>query len=241
MKFIITIICFTSIGYGALAQQQLALGDDVSYAVIKDTDGYVNVRNKPNNKASIIGKIHNYSIFNCEHNSSDWWKIIQTYENDRSTWLEGYINKSRVELLTRWKTIKSRNVYNDSCSFKTDSLIVIIKNATFKPQKHRLSFHPTQHYLSKIDGKRFWGTDGEVPRKKIISVKIAKNGVPIIIPSGAFNDLYEPTLKTLSVCKGFDNTFYILMVNSDGAGSYTIIWIIKENKYYSRYIDTSND
>jgi hypothetical protein len=231
MKFIITIICFISIGHNSLAQQQLAPGDGASYAVIKDTDRYVNIRDKPNNKASIIGKIYRYSVFICEPFSSSWWTI-------RSQ--AGYINERHIELLTKWQTIKSRNVYNDSCRFKTDSLIVAIKKASFNPKNHKLSYK-NQEGLSLIDGKRFWGADGNLPKVKITSLKITKNGESLIIPGKAFNDLYEPNLKTLSICTGFDNTSYILMVNSDGAGGYTVIWIIKDNKYYSRYIDTIGD
>jgi hypothetical protein len=240
MKFIIIISFFISIGYNSLAQQQLALGDNASYAIIKDTDGYVNVRDKPDNRASIIGKISRYSIFNCEISNSNWWKIFQSFENEKSYWLEGYINKSRIELLNKWQTVKSKNVYNDSCRFKADSLIITIKKASFNPKKHKLSYKDHEG-LTLIDRKRFWGADGNLPRVKLTSLKIKKNGESLIIPDKAFNDLYEPNLNTLSICRDSGNIDYILMVNSDGAGSYTIIWIIKDNKYYGRYIDTSND
>jgi len=240
MKVIIAIICFISIGYNALAQQHIALGDDASYAVIKDPDGYVNVRNNPGSKTRVIGKIYRYNIFNCEPNSSTWWKILQVYKNEKPDWFEGYINKSHIELLTKWQTIKSRNIYKDSCRIKVDSMTVTIKKAPFNPKKHKLSYKDHEG-LTLIDGKRFWGTDTDLPRVKITSLKINKNGELLIIPNKAFNDLYEPNLRTLSVCTDSDNTHYILMVNSDGAGSYAIIWIIKNNKYYGRYIDTSND
>ena len=63
----------------------------------------------------------------------------------------------------------------------------------------------------------------------------------IDIPKDAYKDLYEPSLRTLSIFSGADSTFYVRMDNSDGAGAYTIIWVIKDNKYLGRYIDTSND
>ena len=230
------LLCFN---YRVIAQQQFTINDEGYYAIIKDTDEYVNIRSKPNNKGSIIGKIYYYSVFNCEPNYSNWWKILQSYENDQSYWLEGYVNKSRVELLTKWQKIGSKNIYYDSCRYKTNSLTITIKRATFKPKKHKLLYDCTQPYLSKIDGKHFWGADGDLPKKLISSIKVTKNGIDIMIPKDAFSDLYEPNFQTLSICKGSENTFYIKMDNSDGAGGYTIIWIISDGKYYGRYIDTS--
>ena len=97
----------------------------------------------------------------------------------------------------------------------------------------------TASYLEKIDGKRFWGTDGEIPRTIISSVKLLNKGLPIDIPKNAFQDLYEPSLRTLSICFDGINTFYVRMDNSDGAGAYTVIWVFKNGKYIGRYIDDS--
>lgn len=239
MKTIIAFIFLLSLRFSAYAQTEFILSDDLTYAVIKDSDGFVNIRKAPNTSSPIVGKIYKYNIFGCETNKTNWWKVLQVQNDNhhKSNWLEGYIHKSRVSLLSGWKKINKKNVHKDSCVFKNDSLKVAVKKATFNSRKHKLSYNKTE--LSLIDGKVFWGTDGEVPKEVITSLKIIKNGQLIFIPTNAFNDLYEPRLETLSICHGPKNTTYISMSDSDGAGAYTIIWIFKDDKYYTRYIDDS--
>jgi hypothetical protein len=217
-------------------QQQFQFDDDLVYAVIKDPQGYVNIRQAPSVNASVVSKIHNYTVFSCESNKTSWWKIlyIQNDSHNKSYWVEGYIHKSRVLILSNWKA-----------PGKKDSLSVIVKQALFEPKKHQLFYSKEnsneniRSELIKIDGKFFWGTDGEIPKEVISHVEVTIKGNEISIPKNAFNDLYEPHLKNINICHGPDNTIYISMSNSDGAGAYTIIWIIKDNKYYGRYIDDS--
>ena len=213
--------------------QSFILSDDYTYATVKDSDGYVNLRESPNNKAKIIGKIYNYQVFNCEQTGTNWWKVEQIKEDG---WLDGYIYKDRVVLLN-WQEIKKKNQYSDSSIFKKDSIRIVVKRKPFQPKRHKLTYE--QHWLAKIDGKRFWGTDGPMPKKTISSVKIIKNENILLLPPAAFGDLYEPNLAKISIYCGPENTLYIRMDNSDGAGAYTRIWVFKCNKYMGRYIDTS--
>lgn len=117
-------------------------------------------------------------------------------------------------------------------------MVVIVKKAAFNSKKHKLTGKPGS--ISSIDGKPFWGTDGPIPKQIITSVKIIISGKSILIPINAYNDLYEPNLSTLQIYIGKDNTIYVEMDNSDGAGAYSIIWIIKNNQYFKRYIDNSD-
>jgi hypothetical protein len=248
MKPILIFLSLLLLSGVANAQQQFqSIDDDLVYAVIKDTDGYVNVRHDPSVNAPILGKIYNYSVFNCEPNGTNWWKVLQMGTENGSSLLEGYIYKDKVSLLKNWKTVIIKKGFADSAVFKNDSLTIIVKKRVFRFKQHKLFYHKgnpnenTASYLEKIDGKRFWGTDGEIPRNVISSIKLIDNRAPIVIPEEAFKDLYEPNLQTLSFCSDAQNIFYVRMNNSDGAGAYTIIWVIKDNKYLKRYIDTSND
>ncbi|HWD89458.1 MAG TPA: hypothetical protein VG367_15105 [Mucilaginibacter sp.] len=241
MKNIIFFLSFCCIGHVSKALQEFT-SDNIEYAVIKDTDGFVNIRKEPNNTAAILGKVYKYNIFSCEPNGTNWWKVLQVDNHNKSNWLQGYIYKDRATLLKRWDVIKSRNALLDSGIFKTDSLVVVIKRKNFNPQKHKLTYqtnYPDE--LVKIDGKLYWGTDGAIPKKVISSVKIIKSNTVIQLPQTAFDDLYEPNFDSISVCRGPENTFYVLMLNSDGAGGYYIIWILKDNKYINRYIDDGEE
>lgn len=238
MKNLILFILFIGISVKTIAQSASKTDIEESYAVIHDPDGFVNVRQEKSAKSPIQGKIYNDDIFTCFPDNSDWWKIVQldNGKTDNSNLLEGYIHKNRIVLLSHWKPLNKKDMhYKDSSVFKNDSLNVVVKKALFNARKHKLK--GKSNFVSTIDGKAFWGTDGEIPKQAISSVRVNINGVPVFIPKDAFNDLYEPNLENLSIGFGSQGTIYILMLNSDGAGSYTVIWTIKNNKYQKRYID----
>ena len=209
--------------------QKWDMGDNGVYAVVNDNDGFTNVRAAPNAKASIIGKIYSYQVFTCEANKTNWWPIlyVESDSTGKADWLEGFIYKTKVSFLPKWKPVNA----------KSGEIKVDLQTSAYTNKKHKFQKTKDGSYL--IDGRQFWGTDGEHPKTAITSVKITVNNIEIVLPSNTYNDLYEPNLKTLSYTRGPGNTVYIRMDNSDGAGAYTIIWIIKDNKYYGRYIDDS--
>jgi len=64
--------------------------------VIKDKDGFVNIRLEKSSKSQIIGKILENEYFNFfEDNKSNWWAI------ESKMGLIGYVHKSRISLVKR--------------------------------------------------------------------------------------------------------------------------------------------
>ena len=231
MKKFITFISFLLFTCVAFAQDNAIPDPEKSnYAIIKDDDGFVNVRKEPNIAAPIVGKIYKYDLFLCESNNVNWWKVERILHNKKNQdyLLDGYVYKTKISVLPNWKSINK----------KSWEIKVRVNTSSYLSRKHKFFKIDNDTYL--IDGKRFWGTDGEIPKTGISSVHISIDNIPVILPVNAYNDLYEPHLETLSFTHGPGNTIYISMNNSDGAGGYTIIWIIKDNKYYDRYIDDSN-
>jgi hypothetical protein len=229
MKPILLFILLFGFKEFGFAQNEFRMGDDGVYAVINDKDGFTNVHTSPNVNSPITGKIDSYHVFTCEVNKTNWWKVLYIARDNssKSNWIEGYIYKTKVSLLPEWKPING----------KTKQIRVRVNTSSYFSRNHKFLKIDNDTYL--IDGKRFWGTDGEIPKICISVVSISINNIPVILPVNAYDDLYEPRLETLSYTYGPGNTIYISMNNSDGAGGYTIIWIIKDNKYYARYIDDS--
>jgi hypothetical protein len=213
-----------------------------SYGVINDKDGFVNVRKSPGVNSPIVGKIYTDQLFGYDYEKqegSSWVQIIQ-----QNSGLEGYISRNKISPLSKFKSIGKIKLYKDSCIASNDSISVIIKSSSFKKQQHKLQYNrPGKNesaFLLKIDGKEFWGADGDAPKREISLIKIIKNGLPVDIPKSAYNDLYEPNFSSYSINIYINsNTIYIKMANSDGAGGYTVIWVIKDNKFYKRYIDNA--
>ncbi len=229
MKPILLFILLFGFKQFGFAQKEFSMDDDGVYAVINDKDGFTNVHSYPNVNSPITGKIDSYHVFTCEVNKTNWWKVLYIARDNsgKSNWIEGYIYKTKVSLLPDWKTING----------KTGKIKVRVNTSSYLSKKHKFLKIDNDTYL--IDRKRFWGTDGENPKIAISSIQISLDNTPIVLSANAYNDLFEPRLKTLSYTYGPGNTIYIRMDNSDGAGAYTIIWIIKDNKYYGRYIDDS--
>ena len=217
------------------------------FAVIKDKDGFVNVRKGKSSNSPTVGKLYSLNIFTCKPDQSDWWQIWYAPNAETGTpgYIEGFVHKSRISVLNNHVSVNPKNVYTDSCVFNANGLIVVIKKQAFHAKNQKLQYSKVQpnentgRVLQKINGKHFWGTDGTMPKEVITGIRVVKNKEPIFIPRNAFDDLYQPNFKTLSVYFGPDNTMYIFMQNSDGAGAYAIFWIIKNNKFYKRYIDNS--
>ena len=82
---------------------------------------------------------------------------------------------------------------------------------------------------------QIFGTDGNIPKREYKSIQIEINNVKIELPNIALKNLYEPSLYNSKA--SYDekkDILYILLSNSDGAGSYEIIWIIEKKKYKNR-------
>lgn len=67
-------------------------------ARIKDSDGYTNIRNGKGNEFPVIATLARDELFYCDQTNSDWLKIIALkWQNGKQ--IEGYIHKSRVQLI----------------------------------------------------------------------------------------------------------------------------------------------
>ena len=207
-------------------------------AIINDKDGFVNVRKEPNSKSEIIGKLYNKDIFSYDSESetnSKWIKVYKQQTNNDL--LEGYVYENRIYRISKFPSLNIKKQDINICSLRNDSISVIVQSSKFNPKKHRSSINSDHSF---IDGKPFWGTDETIPHLRINFVEVTIKDKKIDIPKNAFDDLYEPNYRNFDVYLGTNGVIYIEMDNSDGAGAYTIIWIIKDGKYFDRYIDNLN-
>lgn len=231
MRVIILAVAFSCICIYSNAQD---------YAIIKDKDGFVNVRKEPNAKSEIIGKLYIDDIFSYDPESESvaWIQIYKEDIKNENEFINGYIDKTRLFPLSKFKSLNRIHLGLRSASVSNDSISITIKSSAFKAQSHKLRYRTGE--LLSIDGKHIWGTDGNVPKVKITDVNVSLNNTPIIIPKREFDDLYEPNFKMFRAYLSKNGTIYIEIDNSDGAGAYTIIWVIKDHNYLKRYIDNGN-
>ena len=114
----------------------------------------------------------------------------------------------------------------------------------FDPDKHKLTLSAIGG-ICLIDNKIFWGTDETVPLEEIKKFEVYFNHQKIGMPVGEFRDVFNPTLgfpgNILSLHAKMDKKgeyFIIVLFGSDGAGSYSAVWIFRNGKYLRRVVES---
>lgn len=120
-----------------------------------------------------------------------------------------------------------------------DTTKIVIKTSPFVKEGRELKFDTSHEFLKKIDGKEIYGTDGNIPSKQISEFFIVNDGNRVDINKLFYSDLFEPTLE----CYNENDDLYcytvgylndegeiiLTMQNSDGAGSYMVIFLFDKN------------
>lgn len=136
---------------------------------------------------------------------------------------------------------------NKSIELYNQKVKIVIETSDFKKENRNLKFDVGEKFLQKIDEKKIYGTDGNIPQKEISDFYILVNRKRIEIPKDYYNDLFEPTIECLNdndnlycYTVGYlteKNELIITMQNSDGAGSYMVIFFFdKEYNLTDRII-----
>jgi hypothetical protein len=211
-------------------------------AVIKDSDGFTNVRESKSASSKIVGKLNADDIFlyDSDNEEEQWVGVYLDISGKR--YLQGYIHKSRLQPLDKLEKLTTnrdkRDKKQNELTLQNDSIEVIIKTANFNAKEHRIA-KGKQGYVSTIDGKVPKGVDGNLPNIELRSIAVTINGKPLAIPTNAYNDLYEPSISSFNVYSDKKGTIFLYMpYNSDGAGGYSVAWMFKNGRYVKRYVDS---
>ncbi|MVO08234.1 hypothetical protein GOQ30_03525 [Flavobacterium sp. TP390] len=213
----------------------LCHSQDFEFAIIKDTDGYVNVRSSKEISNNIIDKVTNGTVVSHFGPEGNWVDI--TYNKNNQTF-NGYVYYNRVVNLSSLPSIPQRIIDNDRIILSKGTLSIELTTSPFVKSNHSYTYYkdnPSQ--IEKIDGKESFGTDGNLPKLAYKSISITIDGVTTKVPYNGISNLYEPNLTTTRVYHDETNqSLYIETMNSDGAGSYALVWVIEKGIYKDRFI-----
>ena len=205
-----------------------------AFAVINDKDGYVNVRKEKSVHSKVLKKLDNNTLI-----------FVFVYDKaDDGNWIhpdyEGYIYNDRVKWIHNFPQIAKGIAKGNTIVFEGKEIQVVLSTEKFDKSKHSFKYHKEyRDVIEKIDGKLFWGTDGNMPKREYKSIEVKIRGKQVSIPQSAYNDLYESYLYTEfnSVHYDKDNDIlYIVANNGDGAGSYMVCWQIEKGVYKGRKV-----
>ena len=205
-----------------------------AFAVINDKDGYVNVRKEKSVHSKVLKKLDNNTlIFVLEYDKDYYGNWI--YADN-----EGYIYNDRVKWIHNFPQIAKGIAKGNTIVFEGKEIQVALSTEKFDKNKHSFKYHKEyRDVIEKIDGKPFWGTDGNMPKREYKSIEVKIRGKQVSIPQSAYNDLYESYLYTEfnSVHYDKDNDIlYIVANNGDGAGAYMVCWQIEKGVYKGRKV-----
>ena len=225
MKFFVVLLLLIS---------DIVFAQEEAFAVINDKDGYVNVRKEKSVHSKVLKKLDNNTlIFVLEYDKAQEGNWI--YADN-----EGYIYNDRVKWIHNFPQIARGIAKGNTIVFEGKEIQVILSTEKFDKSKHSFKYHKEyRDVIEKIDGKLFWGTDGNMPKREYKSIEVKIRGKQVPIPKSAYNDLYESSLyiEFNSVHYDKDNDIlYIVANNGDGAGSYMVCWQIEKGVYKGRKV-----
>lgn len=203
------------------------------FAIVNDTDGFVNVRSSPKIENNISDKLDNGFIIYLFESQGNWIKV--DYKKSGKD-LHGYIYKDKIKYITDFKNIPLKSNLNGKAILIDENVKVEITETKFNKTKHVLKFlKGNSGILETINNLRILGTDGEIPKREYKSIDLEIKNIKTEIPNNALQNLYEPTLEnTEANYDEINDILYIQSSNSDGAGGYEVLWIIEKNKFKNR-------
>ena len=223
-----------------LTTNAFAQGPFGDYAVVKDKDGYVNIRAKESVKSKIVGTLPNntlvYALFDTTED--------ETGEEIFFNWIavdKGYVHKSRLKMIGEFPSIGKGKEQGNSITIAGKGISVTISTQKFDKTKHKITKKKHKYYEELIiDGKSAQGTDTSfIPENHYKSIIVTINGKNVSIPKSAYDDLYEVAMYTENNAVYYDkeeDTIYIIAHNGSGAYAYEVCWQIVKGEYKTRII-----
>ena len=222
-------ILFLLLSTNAFAQTPL--GD---YAVVKDKDGYVNIRAKENVKSKIVGTLPNntlvYGFFDKEFNPTNWIEVDK-----------GYVHQSRLKKIFDFRAIEGK-VQGNSIVFDDKDVKVTITKQKFDKTKHKITKKGQGSYEQLIiDGKEIiYGESGSLTQDHYKSITVTMKGKNVPIPKSAYDDLhgilYDRYLNRFIYYDEEAEALYIYAVNGEAGLAYQVCWQIVKGEYITRII-----
>ena len=203
------------------------------FAIVADKDGFSNIRDSAGLGGKVVDTLHNGHFVYCFGTKENWINIDYT---KRKQELNAYVYHDRVKCVSDYEKIPTLSKYDSV--FVKDSIKITISTQPFVRSKYHLTyFKDSPKYIQFINGKQYWGRDGEMPTTEYRSIRIILGNKEIVLPKAATDNLYEPSIGTAQVNYDRKNDIlYIQSSNSDGAGSYKVIWRVEKGIYTDRYI-----
>jgi hypothetical protein len=220
----ITALFFLLISNSILAQ----------FGIINDSDGYANVRRTAKKEDNINGKLYNGDVVYVFESEGNWSSV--DFYNDKKE-LSGYIYSDRVKQISDYKQIPIKTDDGNRIVLQSKEIKITLIETAVNMKNYKAEYVDDTQLIKSLNGKPVFGKDGGAPETEYQSITIEFGKQKITLPKEALVNLFEPSLKNSEAHYDSEkDILYLQSMNSDGAGSYYVIWTIENQKYKGRNI-----
>lgn len=204
------------------------------FARIEDKDGFVNIHSKPNVGSLVLEKAYEADVLWCFEREGEWYPMDL---ERKGKVVSGYIHNSRVKFIDTLDPVPVKEIQSNKLVFQNENINVEIITKPFVKSAHTIKYSQVNktEVITKIDNKPIWGTDGNVAKVAYSQINIKVGNKQVVLPQKEIENVYEPNFNFTKV--NYDkqsDRLYISSLNSDGAGGYAVLWMIKDGKYINR-------
>jgi hypothetical protein len=210
--------------------------------VVKDADGYCNIRQSADIGSQIIDTLHKERLVYVlpDQENSEWFQVdyIKSNRKPQDQICSGFILRSRVVLLSSLGRFSRGEESASHLILRLDSLSFKIAFRPFSRKVHKVEYGKSEgeeRYVKSVDGKFPWGIDGNIPRQEYEYIKLSIGRRTSKLPPKFIDDLFEPNLgMTSAYYDPASGRCYLEALNSDGAGAYMVVWVFEHGELVSR-------
>lgn len=215
--------------------QLISLMSFSQFALVKDKDGFSNVRSEAKASGKIIDTVKNGRLVFCYEKFGNW--VMVDYLKGKE-YIDGYIYSDRLKMIDEYKELKAKEETAHRSTYRYGDIVVSISTEPFKKTTEKFQYYKDNtEQIEFINGKPYYGRDGGYPTSRYKNITITIKGKSLTLPFAAIENLFEPNL---ALTKAFydeqNDILYIHSSNGDGAGNYEVIWRIEKGKYRDRNI-----
>ncbi len=232
----VKIIAFTSL---FVAINFLPMVSKAQHITI-DKDGYTNIREEPNSKSKIVGKVLKNQIFyliddtldglgendDIPKETADWILISTEWWNPNR--YSGYIYKKYAYPLSDMTILKGDGFGKSIITCSNKDIKVTMITQPFVKGNHTISEEPFN-----VDGRHPYGIDGLIQHlhREIKQIEVVFKGKQFILSKDKIANYYNP--NSMDVYIGPNEELYIRISGGDGAGGYSVYLSVVNGKIVS--------
>ena len=204
------------------------------FAIVVDSDGFAYVRDAA---GTVTDTVDSGQVVYGLGTEEGWTAVDYRFDGQTSS---GYIHRSRLKFIDMFDEVPASLLADTAIRFRSTSLKLTVTSAPFDPEANRLEYRSAGsgdhafRYLATVNENTIWGTDGNVPNRQYGKMRLEWLSKVIDLP---VESLFEPNLLDTRVyVDTYHETVYVTALNSDGAGGYAVLWVVRGDQLKGRVI-----